>query len=145
MNRTRCSQIVLLQAYFWSSRGHFPPMQQKSLHISHFYQSFKNRPSALHHTSKAPSQELYLMKKEPIFHRIRKWIFPSITEKNRVKVKKIISLTRYSKGIYYIRVSIWKQNKAFLRLFWIPTFSQAFLGPRQLEILIFGTPSKSTF
>ena len=122
----RCSQIVLSQAYFWSSPLDCSPMQWKSLHNGHFYQSFKNSPSALHHTSKASSYVQYLIKKESNLHKIRKWLFPPITVIFLVQDQKIISESKLLNIISFQTGSFQVKMMPFLHVFGIQLFCNLF-------------------
>ena len=45
---------------------------------------------------------MFYIKKESIFHKIKKWIFPFIIEKHWIKGKKIISETKLANGISFL-------------------------------------------
>ena len=109
-----CSQIVLSQAYFPSFPLDFSPMQWKSLHNNHFFQSFKNNFLTLDHTSKAPTKLLFYVKKESIFHKIMKSVFLTTFDISCAKGQKIMLESMLTCDISFQRESFEGKLKLFL-------------------------------
>ena len=135
-----CSQIVLSQAYFPSFPLDFSPMQWKSLHNNHFFQSFKNNFLTLDRTSKAPTKLLFYIKKESILHKIVKsQNFLPLLDYLVPKVEKLYQKVSWQ-VTYPLKGSHLKANQSIFHIFLDHNFFTGFLRTLKAKFIEFDDP-----